>query len=106
MLDIIKAHDVNEKIYFDWAVTHIKPTVHSITAGKLPPGAVVGRNSKGQAAYDVCPPKGAPETYIAILFALPHALPANAGFDAGALRHQALHAAIVQKQYLFGYTRR
>lgn len=105
MLDIIKAHDVNEKIYFDWAVAHIKPTVHGITAGKLPPGAVLGANSKGHVGYDLCPPKGTFETYIVLLFALPHRLSAKTGFDAGDLRHQALHTGIAQNNYLFQYTR-
>jgi phosphatidylethanolamine-binding protein (PEBP) family uncharacterized protein len=105
MLDIIKVKPVNEKLYFSWAVTHIDPATHGIVHGRLPAGAVVGRNGSGQVAYHLCPSKGAKEAYVAVLFALPHKLSAKAGFDPMALRRQAENKASYQNLYIFDYTR-
>lgn len=42
---VVNAHPVDEKLVFDWAVTGLKPTSIGISAGRLPAGAIVGRNS-------------------------------------------------------------
>jgi Raf kinase inhibitor-like YbhB/YbcL family protein len=68
-----------------WAVTGLKSMSHGIPAGKLPQGAVVGRNSDGTTGYSICPPKGKNETYIIKVFALPRPLKAQPGFDANTL---------------------
>jgi phosphatidylethanolamine-binding protein (PEBP) family uncharacterized protein len=106
MLDVIKIKPVGNALYFPWAVTHIKPTTRTIVDGKLPAGAVVGRNGAGQTSYHLCPPKGAQESYVAVLFALPHKLAAKPGFDPAALRREAEHTASYQNLYIFGYKRR
>jgi phosphatidylethanolamine-binding protein (PEBP) family uncharacterized protein len=106
MLDIIKVKPVNNKLYFPWAVTHIKPSASgSIVQGKLPPGAVVGTNGEGKTAYHLCPPKGPSEAFVAVLFALPHKLAASTGFDPQTLRLQAEKSASYQNLYIFSYTR-
>lgn len=73
------------KLFFDWAVAGLSPDLEEIEAGKLPKGAVVGRNSFGKAAYEICPESGE-ETYILTLFALPKKLSPSQGFDPLALR--------------------
>jgi phosphatidylethanolamine-binding protein (PEBP) family uncharacterized protein len=65
-----------------WAVAGLDPTLHGLSAGRLPAGAVVGRNSLGKNAYTVCPPKGTSQKYVLVLFALKHRLHLHAGFDA------------------------
>lgn len=105
MIDVIKVKPVANKLYFSWAVTHISPTTHEIREGKLPPGAVVGTNGDGQAAYHLCPPKGQVESYVAVIFALPHVLRARPGFDPAKLRLQAEHMATYQNLLIFNYTR-
>lgn len=49
---------VNGKLFASWAVAGLSPKLRGLSAGQLPAGAIVGRNSHGQAAYSLCPPKG------------------------------------------------
>lgn len=88
--------------FFYWAVTGLPPAVHGISAGTLPAGAIVGRNSFGDVDYSLCPLKGAPERQASItrrepfvvkVYALPHPLAAKPGFDAEALYREAAHSA-------------
>jgi phosphatidylethanolamine-binding protein (PEBP) family uncharacterized protein len=92
-IDILNLEPVNGKLFFDWAVTGLSPSLRSIAPGKLPPGAVMGTNSNGQVRYTLCPAKGPLTHYIGVIFALRHPLPAKTGFNAAALRLQALHDA-------------
>jgi phosphatidylethanolamine-binding protein (PEBP) family uncharacterized protein len=105
MLDIIKIAPVNHKLYFAWAVAGLSPKTHGINQGQLPAGGIVGTNSAGQRGYDLCPPKGSSEGYVAVLFALPHRLAAQPGFDAAALRREAERTATYQGFLIFTYQR-
>jgi phosphatidylethanolamine-binding protein (PEBP) family uncharacterized protein len=80
---------VEGRLFFDWAVAGLSPGLTEVEAGKIPRGAVVGRNSFGRAGYEICPPGGA-ETYIFTVFALPKKLSASQGFDPSALRKEVL----------------
>jgi phosphatidylethanolamine-binding protein (PEBP) family uncharacterized protein len=77
------------KLFFDWAVAGLSPELEGIQAGKLPKGAVVGRNSFGKTSYEICP-EGAGETYMFTLFALPKRLSPSQGFEPLALRKAVL----------------
>jgi len=79
---------VQGKLFFDWALAGIDPTLKEIESGKLPPGAVQGQNSFGKAAYEICPAQGEAETYVFALYALPSALSPQRGFDPAELRRQ------------------
>lgn len=79
---------VEEKLFFDWAVAGIDPGLESLEAGRLPKGAVTGRNGFGQNGYSICPAEGQAETYFFALYALPERLSARPGFDPRALRQQ------------------
>jgi phosphatidylethanolamine-binding protein (PEBP) family uncharacterized protein len=76
---------VGGELFFDWAVAGLTPGMDEIEAGRLPKGAVVGRNSFGKTGYKICP-EGDGETYIFALFALPKKLSPSQGFEPFALR--------------------
>jgi phosphatidylethanolamine-binding protein (PEBP) family uncharacterized protein len=80
---------VEEKLFVDWAVTGLDPSLEGLEAGKLPKGAVVGTNGFGKAGYSLCPP-GAGETYMFAVYALPQRLSLKRGFDALAARQAVL----------------
>jgi phosphatidylethanolamine-binding protein (PEBP) family uncharacterized protein len=80
-LFIVNIKPVKEALFVDWAVGGLSPSSNGISAGTLPPGAVVGRNSFGQVGYSICPPKGTSEVYVARLVALSHPLDPQSGFD-------------------------
>jgi phosphatidylethanolamine-binding protein (PEBP) family uncharacterized protein len=82
---------VGERLFFDWAVAGLSPDLEEIKAGKLPKGAVVGRNSFGKVGYEICPESG--ETFLFALFALPKKLSPDQGFDPLALRKAATEAS-------------
>ncbi|HST55854.1 MAG TPA: hypothetical protein VLJ42_08155 [Solirubrobacteraceae bacterium] len=77
-----------------WAVAGIKPSVKRIPAGKLPTGAIVGRNSFGNTAYDLCPRKASGGGVAFQVYALRDRLPLEPGFDAHALRPRILKASV------------
>ncbi len=87
---LIKLKSSGKGTFFDWAVAGLSPTSHGVSAGTLPAGAVVGRNSFGQDGYSVCPPKGSKEEiFVLRVVALPHPLAAKSGFDAEAFYKEA-----------------
>lgn len=83
---------VQGKLFFDWAVAGISPTLEEIKAGELPRGAVVGRNGFGRVDYELCP-GGSGETYMFALFAIPEKLSPEQGFDPLVLRKEVTDAA-------------
>jgi phosphatidylethanolamine-binding protein (PEBP) family uncharacterized protein len=83
---------VGGKLFFDWAAAGLSPDLTEIEAGKLPKGAIVGRNSFGKAGYEVCP-EGAGETYVFTVFALPKKLSPAQGFDPTTMRKEVLDAS-------------
>jgi phosphatidylethanolamine-binding protein (PEBP) family uncharacterized protein len=95
---------VEGKLFFDWAVAGLSPELEEIEAGKLPRGAVVGRNSFGKAGYEICPPSGA-ETYMFTVFALPKKLSPASGFDPSALRKEVLDSSGNVGLLALNYTR-
>jgi len=92
------------KLFFDWAVAGLSPDLTEIEAGKLPKGAIVGRNSFGKADYEVCP-EGGGETYMFTVFALPKKLSVAPGFDPSALRREVLGASGNVGLLALSYTR-
>jgi len=90
---VMNTTPVNGQLFFDWAVAHIPPTVKELSAGRLPAGAVVGRNSEGKVAYSLCPAGTKHETYLFLLYALPKGLSPTPGFDPESFRLQAMHDA-------------
>jgi len=89
MLEVIKLKPVNHQLYYAWALTHISPSSKGIKPGETPPGAITGQNGAGRSTYDLCPPKGHPETYVIALFALPHPLPTKPAYNPHTQRKEA-----------------
>ena len=87
-LFVMSLRPVENELSYSWTVAGIDPNLTGIPAGRLPKGAVMGRNSFGKVGYTVCPPKGSNETYIFTLYALPERLTARSGFDPNALRRE------------------
>jgi phosphatidylethanolamine-binding protein (PEBP) family uncharacterized protein len=105
MLDVLNLDAVENKLYIDWSVANLDPHTHSLTAGRLPARATVGVNSTGTTKYTICPTAHSTGKYVAVLFALPHKLPTQNGYDAATLREQALADANYEGFLLFNYTR-
>jgi phosphatidylethanolamine-binding protein (PEBP) family uncharacterized protein len=82
---------VEENLFFDWAVAGLSPELEDLEAGKLPKGAVVGRNSFGETSYGLCPEHN--ETYMFALFAVPKKLSPSRGFEPLALRKEVLDSS-------------
>jgi phosphatidylethanolamine-binding protein (PEBP) family uncharacterized protein len=84
---------VHGKLFANWAVAGLSPKLTGVSVGRLPAGAIVGRNSYGQVGYSVCPPKGPSVRLAFLVYALPQKIPARPGFNPEALREKALHIA-------------
>jgi phosphatidylethanolamine-binding protein (PEBP) family uncharacterized protein len=67
-------------ISIEWAVAGIKTSVHRITAGHLPHGALVGSDTSGAHHYSVCPGRGKVKTYEFAVYAVPAAVKPTPGF--------------------------
>jgi phosphatidylethanolamine-binding protein (PEBP) family uncharacterized protein len=95
---------VEGEIFFDWAVAGIDPEATGIEAGKVPSGAVVGKNSEGKKAYSLCPSGSEGETYVMTLFALEKGRNPKQGFDPGAFREEAQSESESAGLLSFSYT--
>lgn len=91
---VINLRPVQGRFFFDWAVAGLSPAAHGISAGTLPAGAVVGRNSFGKVGYSICPPKGTrEEDFVVRVLALSRPLALTRGFDAEAVYRDAEQSA-------------
>lgn len=91
---VINLQSVQGRAFFDWAVAGLSPASHGISAGTLPPGVVVGRNSFGHVGYSICPAKGTREEHFIVrLVALSRPLAVKPGFDAEALYREVERSA-------------
>jgi phosphatidylethanolamine-binding protein (PEBP) family uncharacterized protein len=80
---------VGGKLFVDWAVAGLEPSLEGIEAGKLPQGAILGTNGFGKRGYEICP-SGSGEIYMFAVYALPRRLSPPKGFDARELRKEVL----------------
>lgn len=79
----VAGHSANAEVAVEWAVAGLSPSLHAISAGKLPDGAVAARR------YSICPAKGSTGTYIFELNAVSRRLRVRPRFDATALFREA-----------------
>jgi phosphatidylethanolamine-binding protein (PEBP) family uncharacterized protein len=103
---IINSEPVHGKFFVDWAVTGLKPSLRKLSPGQLPAGAVVGRNSFGQARYSICPPRGARAGYLIRLDALPKRVGERPGFNAPVQLTPVIRASSFSGLLGFSYKRR
>jgi phosphatidylethanolamine-binding protein (PEBP) family uncharacterized protein len=104
VLFAMNAQPVEGRLFFDWAVAGLSPELEEIEAGKLPKGAVVGRNGFGNTGYEICP-EGGGEAYVFTLFALPKKLSPDQGFEPLALRKAVAEASGSVGLLALSYTR-
>jgi phosphatidylethanolamine-binding protein (PEBP) family uncharacterized protein len=91
---VVNLQPVHGKLFFDWAVADLSRTSHGLLPGKLPPGAVVGRNSFDKAGYSICPAKGTSKEHYAVrVVALNRALAVKPGFNPEAAFQEAERSA-------------
>ncbi len=67
----------------NWSVAGLSPSLDELRAGKLPAGAVVGRNSFGQVGYHLCPKKRVQALVVLGVYAVPSSLHLHSGFGEG-----------------------
>jgi phosphatidylethanolamine-binding protein (PEBP) family uncharacterized protein len=89
MLSLTREHlsesAVREKISVLWAVAGMQPILHKLAAGRLPPGAILGRSASGDSRYSVCPAGRTSGDYVLMLFAVPSKLSLRPGFSDNSL---------------------
>jgi Raf kinase inhibitor-like YbhB/YbcL family protein len=71
--------------FIHWVIAHLTPAGGglSLTAGEVPPGAVIGRNSFGSVGYrGPCPPSGPAHHYVVTVYALGQPSGLKRGFSA------------------------
>lgn len=90
VLFVMNLKPVAGKLFFDWAIAGIDPKSRGLPAGRLPAGAVLGRNGFGKDGYSICPSGHAREQYAFALFAPSRRLSPRPGFDPLRLRAQIL----------------
>ncbi len=105
ILFMVNVRPVSGKIFFDWAVAGLQPGSGGMEAGKLPAGAVMGKNSFGKDGYSICPPKGKSETLMLALYAVPRTVGVKQGFDPLALREEVESLSRNSGLYAFSYKR-
>jgi len=93
VLFAVSERPVGRKLFFDWALAGLSPSLQGLAAGEMPAGAVLGKNGYGHTSYSICPTSGKRESYIFELYALPQRLTSTQGFDPASLRRQATHVA-------------
>lgn len=81
----VTGNAVREAIVPEWAVAGLPPTIHQLAPGKLPSGAILGRNPQGSSGYSICPTTKTRQTYMIALFASPRKLSPHPGFTDEAL---------------------
>ena len=90
----------------DWAVAGLNPKLHQLSAGRLPGGAIVGRNSAGANRYSICPARGRRADYLVHLYALTRRVSARPGFDPNRLRERLQQNPTQEGLLEFSYRRR
>jgi hypothetical protein len=104
---IFGAEPVHGHFAFALALAGISPRVHSLSAGEIPKGAIVGRNSFGEERYSLCPPASAPAQYAVFVYTLPRKVHAHRGFDPEVLLEETdEELATTSGQMVLSYTRR
>jgi phosphatidylethanolamine-binding protein (PEBP) family uncharacterized protein len=84
----VSENAIRQKISVEWAVAGMPPTLRKLTAGRLPPGAILGRNAHGDSRYSICPAGRTTGSYVIMLFAAPRKLSQRPGFSDNALYAQ------------------
>jgi phosphatidylethanolamine-binding protein (PEBP) family uncharacterized protein len=96
---------IRAKLSVQWAVAGLKPTLNELAAGRLPHGAILGRNASGRRRYSLCPTKGTSKNYLVRIYALRDPLSVRPGFNGMALYRRIVEPALARGQFLASYAR-
>jgi phosphatidylethanolamine-binding protein (PEBP) family uncharacterized protein len=97
---------IRARLSVQWVVAGLKPALHEMAEGKLPPGAVLGRNREGHQRYSLCPAKGGgSKTYLFRIYALARPLALRPGFNGLGLLRQIDRPALESGQLVATYAR-
>ncbi len=88
------------QVSVEWAVAGLSPSIHAISAGRLPHGAVAAGKR-----YSICPPKGRPGTYIFQLNAISQRVPVAPRFDATSLFRELEGSTLASGTFASTYKR-
>lgn len=89
-----------------WAVGGLPASAPGISAGRLPPGAVVGRGGAGDARWGgICGARGRVHHVAFLLYALDRKLGLRAGFDPATLRGGLSSATVARGLTVATYRR-
>jgi phosphatidylethanolamine-binding protein (PEBP) family uncharacterized protein len=90
-----------------WAVGGLGPGLREIGSGRLPAGAVVGRNSAGKVSWGgVCGTRGRVHHVAFLFYALNRRLRLKAGFDPATVRSELKNATLARGLTVAAYERR
>jgi phosphatidylethanolamine-binding protein (PEBP) family uncharacterized protein len=90
-----------------WAVAGLPPGAPGTAAGRLPAGAVVGRNSAGEARWGgICDASGRLHHVAFLLYALDRKLGLKAGFEVAGVRGGLKDATLARGLTVATYERR
>jgi phosphatidylethanolamine-binding protein (PEBP) family uncharacterized protein len=65
----------------EWTVAGIDPTLHEISTGAVPSGAIPGKGGKRSTRYSLCPPKNSANRYLFMIFAVSHRMALSPGYS-------------------------
>jgi phosphatidylethanolamine-binding protein (PEBP) family uncharacterized protein len=90
-----------------WAVGGLGPGLRGIRIGRLPAGAVVGRNSAGKVGWGgICGARGRVHHVAFLFYALNRKLGLKAGFDPATVRSELKDATLARGLAVATYERR
>jgi phosphatidylethanolamine-binding protein (PEBP) family uncharacterized protein len=89
-----------------WAVGSLRPSLQGIAAGRLPDGAVLGRNSAGRDGWGgICGARGRVHHVAFLLYALSRKLGLKSGFNPSLVRGGLSDAALARGLTVATYRR-
>jgi phosphatidylethanolamine-binding protein (PEBP) family uncharacterized protein len=105
-LFVVSGYPVHGKFVVVWAVAGLSPRMREVSSARLPPQAIIGRNSFGRSRYSLCPKRGRAAQFAVLLYALLHKIPVATGFNAEKLIEGTLvHVAPSEGELFFSYRR-
>jgi phosphatidylethanolamine-binding protein (PEBP) family uncharacterized protein len=82
----------------------LKPTLHGLSVGKLPHGALVGVFEVGEKRSSICPAKGSGQGVLFGLYALNHRQEIGKGSQSGNLLNKLRSEAVASGSFAAGYS--
>jgi phosphatidylethanolamine-binding protein (PEBP) family uncharacterized protein len=85
-------------------IVGLKPTLHGLSVGKLPHGALIGVFEIGKKRASICPPRGSSQGVLFGLYALDHRQEIGKGSQGGNLLNKLRSEAVAVGTFTAGYS--